>query len=192
MSEVRAPPSSSLWVKVALKLEKRPCSEVTINQRAISALLAGMSPKSTSRLGVTSALPTWLPMIVNEMSGSGGDYLPYMFHARQLGTIVGKRTWGGLVHTADTPPFVDGGSMIAPRGGYFSADGRWAVENTGMAPDVDVENWPKDIVAGHDSQLERAVQIAMKQLTEKPVTRMMKEPPPPTWGKRANEMTTRQ
>jgi len=133
----------------------------------------------------------WGPkvMIVNEMSGSGGDYLPYMFHARKLGTIVGKRTWGGLVHTADTPLFVDGGSMIAPRGGYFSADGHWAVENEGVTPDVDVENWPKDLVAGHDRQLERAVEVAMKQLEEKPVTRMMKEPPPPTWGRRASELS---
>ena len=135
----------------------------------------------------------WGPkvMIVNEMSGSGGDYLPYMFHARKLGSIVGKRTWGGLVHTADTPLFVDGGSMIAPRGGYFAANGHWAVENEGVTPDVDVENWPKDVVAGHDSQLERAVQVAMKQLAEHPVERMMKEPPPPTWGKRPSALTMR-
>ena len=128
----------------------------------------------------------WGPkvMIVNEMAGSGGDYLPYMFRARKLGTIVGKRTWGGLVHTADTPTFIDGGSMIAPRGGYFAADGHWAVENEGVAPDVDVENWPKDVVAGHDAQLERAVEVALKQLADKPVERRMTEPPPPTWGKR--------
>ena len=121
----------------------------------------------------------WGPkvMLVNEMSGSGGDYLPYMFHARRIGTIVGKRTWGGLVHTADTPTFVDGGSMIAPRGGYFAAggEGHWAVENEGVAPDVDVENWPKDLVAGHDAQLERAVRVALDQLAAKPVERLMKE-----------------
>ena len=128
----------------------------------------------------------WGPkvMIVNEMSGSGGDYLPYMFHARSLGTIVGKRTWGGLVHTADTPTFIDGGSMIAPRGGFFSRDGKWAVENEGVAPDIDVENWPKDVIAGRDPQLERAVQEAMRMLKERPVERLPKEPAPPTWGKR--------
>ena len=65
----------------------------------------------------------WGPkvMIINEMAGSGGDLMPYMFKRRKLGTLVGKRTWGGLVHTADTPTFVDGGSMIAPRGGFFDA-----------------------------------------------------------------------
>jgi len=128
----------------------------------------------------------WGPkvMIVNEMAGSGGDLMPWMFHHRNVGLLVGKRTWGGLVHTADTPPFVDGGSMIAPRGGFFSRDGKWAVENQGTTPDVDVENWPKDAIAGHDSQLERAVQEAMRMLKEKPVTRLTTEPPPPTWGQR--------
>jgi hypothetical protein len=60
-------------------------------------------------------------MIINEMAGSGGDLMPYMFKRRKIGPLVGKRTWGGLVHTADTPPFIDGGSMIAPRGGFLHA-----------------------------------------------------------------------
>jgi len=128
----------------------------------------------------------WGPkvMIVNEMAGSGGDLMPYMFKRRKIGLLVGKRTWGGLVHTADTPPFIDGGSMIAPRGGFFSREGRWAVENEGVAPDIDVENWPKDVIAGHDPQLERAVEEAMKMLRTRPVDRAAKEPSPPTWGQR--------
>jgi tricorn protease len=128
----------------------------------------------------------WGPkvMIINEMAGSGGDLMPYMFKRRKLGPLVGKRTWGGLVHTADTPPFIDGGSMIAPRGGFFTRDGKWAVENEGVGPDIDIENWPKDVIAGRDPQLERAVQEAMRLLKERPVDRSPKEPPPPVWGKR--------
>jgi tricorn protease len=128
----------------------------------------------------------WGPkvMIINEMAGSGGDLMPYMFKHRRIGPLVGKRTWGGLVHTADTPPFIDGGSMIAPRGGFFSKDDKWAVENEGVGPDIDVENWPKDVIAGHDPQLERAVQEALRMLKEKPVKRSMTEPPSPTWGQR--------
>jgi tricorn protease len=128
----------------------------------------------------------WGPkvMIINEMAGSGGDLMPWMFRYRKIGLLVGKRTWGGLVHTADTPPFIDGGSMIAPRGGFFTRDGKWAVENEGTPPDIDVENWPKDVIAGHDPQLERAVQEAMRLLKERPVDRATKEPPSPTWGKR--------
>jgi tricorn protease len=132
----------------------------------------------------------WGPkvMIVNEMAGSGGDLMPWMFKHRKIGLLVGKRTWGGLVHTADTPVFVDGGSMIAPRGGFFTREGKWAVENEGTPPDVDVENWPKDSISGHDAQLERAVVEAMRMLGEKPVTRMTTEPPPPTWGQRKTAM----
>jgi tricorn protease len=130
----------------------------------------------------------WGPkvMIINEMAGSGGDLMPYMFKFRKLGPLVGKRTWGGLVHTADTPPFVDGGSAIAPRGGFFTKDGRWAVENEGVAPDIDVENWPKDMIAGRDPQLERAVEEAMRLLKANPVNRMTTEPASPTWGTRRN------
>ena len=131
----------------------------------------------------------WGPkvMIINEMAGSGGDLMPFMFKRRRIGPLIGKRTWGGLVHTADTPPFVDGGSMIAPRGGFFTRDGKWAVENEGVGPDVDVENWPRDVVAGRDPQLERAVQEAMRLLKERPVDRLPKEPPPPVWGKRSSQ-----
>ena len=128
----------------------------------------------------------WGPkvMIINEMAGSGGDLMPWMFRYRKIGTLVGKRTWGGLVHTADTPTFVDGGSMIAPRGGFFTRDNKWAVENEGIAPDIDVENWPKEVIAGGDPQLERAVQEGLRMLKEKPVNRATKEPPSPTWGTR--------
>jgi tricorn protease len=128
----------------------------------------------------------WGPkvMIVNEMAGSGGDLMPWMFKRRKIGPLVGKRTWGGLVHTADTPTFVDGGGMIAPRGGFFTREGKWAVENEGTAPDIDVENWPKDVIAGRDPQLERAVDEALRLLKEQPVERLTKEPPPPTWGRR--------
>ena len=143
------------------------------------------------RMPFTSpAAGIWGPkvMIINEMAGSGGDLMPWMFHNRKIGTLVGKRTWGGLVHTADTPGFIDGGSMIAPRGGFFRRDDKWDVENVGQAPDIDVENWPKDMAAGRDPQLERAIQEALKQLAAKPVQRATKEPASPTWGKRVKPL----
>lgn len=128
----------------------------------------------------------WGPkvMIINEMAGSGGDLMPYMFKRRKLGPLVGARTWGGLVATTDTPNFVDGGSMIAPRFGFFSRDDKFAVENEGVAPDIDVENFPKEVIAGRDPQLERAVQEAMRLLSTWKNDRAAKEPAPPVWGKR--------
>lgn len=130
----------------------------------------------------------WGPkvMIINEMAGSGGDLMPYMFRYRKLGPLVGTTTWGGLVATTDTPPFVDGGSMIAPRFGFFSVDGRFAVENEGVKPDIAVENFPKDVINGRDPQLERAVEEAMRLLRANPVKRMTTEPAAPVHGKRGN------
>ncbi|MCC7053121.1 MAG: PD40 domain-containing protein [Gemmatimonadaceae bacterium] len=127
----------------------------------------------------------WGPkvMIINEMAGSGGDLMPYMFRRRRIGPLVGTRTWGGLVATSDQAPFVDGGGMVAPRLGFFDRDGKWAVENEGVGPDIEVENFPRDVIAGRDPQLERAVQEALRLLAANPV-RLMKEPPGATWGRR--------
>jgi tricorn protease len=128
----------------------------------------------------------WGPkvMIINEMAGSGGDLMPFMFKYRKIGPLVGTRTWGGLVATSDTPPFVDGGSMIAPRFGFIDREGNFAVENVGVAPDIEVENYPKEVIAGKDPQLERAVAEALRLLKEKPGDRMMTEPKGPDWGRR--------
>ncbi|WP_291159253.1 S41 family peptidase [Gemmatimonas sp. UBA7669] len=128
----------------------------------------------------------WGPkvMIINEMAGSGGDLMPYMFKRRKLGPLVGSRTWGGLVATTDTPPFVDGGSMIAPRFGFFSRENQFAVENEGVAPDIDVENFPREVIGGRDPQLERATQEAMRLLQSYRNERVNTEPTAPVWGKR--------
>jgi tricorn protease len=127
----------------------------------------------------------WGPkvMIINEMAGSGGDLMPYMFRYYGVGPLVGKRTWGGLVGTWDTPQLLDGGSMIAPRGGFFDIDGEWRVENEGTPPDIDVEMTPKEVIAGGDPQLERAVQEALRLLEESPVV-LKPEPPPPVRSRR--------
>lgn len=108
----------------------------------------------------------WGPkvMIINERAGSGGDLLPYMFKAAKIGPLVGTRTWGGLVGTWDTPPFVDGGRFVAPRGGFFDANGQWAVEGEGIAPDIEVIQDPKAVMEGHDPQLEAAVKEALRLL----------------------------
>ena len=131
------------------------------------------------------AAGSWGPkvMIINEMAGSGGDLMPYMFRYYEVGPLVGTRTWGGLVGTWDTPPLLDGGSMIAPRGGFFDIDGEWAVENEGTPPDIQVEMTPKDVIAGRDPQLERAVGEAMKLLETGRFQRKT-EPPPPIRSRR--------
>jgi tricorn protease len=108
-------------------------------------------------------------MIINQSAGSGGDAMPWYFRKAHLGTLVGVRTWGGLVGIGDYPTLIDGGRVTAPRFGFFGLHGEWEVEGHGVAPDVEVEELPKDVADGHDMQLERAVAVVMQQLKEQPV-----------------------
>jgi tricorn protease len=117
-------------------------------------------------------------MIINERAGSGGDLMPYLFKFRGVGPLVGTNTWGGLVGTWDTPPLVDGGSFVAPRGGFFDVNGEWAVEATGVAPDIEVMNTPRAVADGHDPQLEAAVAEALR-LLETEAVQFMPEPAAP-------------
>ena len=106
-------------------------------------------------------------MITDETAGSGGDYLPWMFRKFKLGTIVGKRTWGGLVGVLGYPEFIDGGVVTAPNVAFYSENG-FRIENEGVAPDIEVEQWPELVIKGHDPQLEKAIEIALKGLEENP------------------------
>jgi tricorn protease len=112
-------------------------------------------------------------MIINQSAGSGGDAMPWYFRKAHLGTLVGVRTWGGLVGIGGYPTLIDGGGVTAPRYAIYGLNGQWEVEGHGIPPDVEVEELPKDVAAGHDMQLEKAVAIVMEQLKEHPFV-----PPP--------------
>ena len=107
-------------------------------------------------------------MIINEMAGSGGDMMPWMFRYTKAGTLVGKRTWGGLIGVLGFPTLMDGGTITAPNIRIASPSGEWIAENTGVAPDVEIELDPKAIREGHDPQLERAVSLALEELKKHP------------------------
>jgi tricorn protease len=108
-------------------------------------------------------------MIVNEMAGSGGDALPWYFRKQKIGPLVGKRTWGGLVGIGGYPELIDGGSVTSPRWALYGTEGEWEVENTGIAPDVEVDLDPAAVRQGHDPQLEKAVEVVMRLLAEHPL-----------------------
>ena len=119
-------------------------------------------------------------MIINELSGSGGDALPWFFHKLQIGSLVGKRTWGGLVAAFPLPQLMDGGFVTSPDAAIYGLNGDWEVENHGVAPDIEVEMDPAAWRQGHDPQLERAVQTVMEQLKANPPA-THKRPPYPNY-----------
>jgi tricorn protease len=107
-------------------------------------------------------------MLADENAGSGGDLLPWMFRKFKVGPLVGTRTWGGLVGILGFPDLMDGGGITAPNIAFWDPDKGWAVENEGVAPDVEVEQTPAEVIDGHDPQLERAIAIVQEQLKKNP------------------------
>jgi tricorn protease len=116
-------------------------------------------------------------MIIDENAGSGGDMLPYMFRKFNVGTMVGKTTWGGLVGVLGFPELLDGGYVTAPNVAIWTEDG-FIVENVGVAPDIDVEQTPADVIDGHDPQLEKAIEVALEQLKLNPPVEPVRPPYP--------------
>ncbi len=149
------------------------------------------SKANDNRPWTTPIAGIWGPkvMIINERAGSGGDLLPYMFKHKEIGPLIGTRTWGGLVGTWDTPRFIDGGRMVAPRGGFYDLEGNWGVEGEGVAPDIEVIQEPKEVLAGKDPQLERAVKEALEMLKTQEF-KLEPEPAAPVRWKRPKSFDT--
>jgi len=108
-------------------------------------------------------------MLINQLSGSGGDALPWYFRKAGIGPLIGKRTWGGLIGIYDYPELMDGGNVTSPRIAIYGLKGEWEVENQGISPDIDVELDPEAVREGHDPQLEMGVRKVMELLQHKPL-----------------------
>jgi tricorn protease len=107
-------------------------------------------------------------MLINGYSSSGGDALPYYFRKQKLGTIIGTRTWGGLIGISGNPSLMDGGNVSAPQFRFLDTEGMWAVEGEGVAPDIEVIDRPELVAAGQDPSLEAAVKLLLEQLEKNP------------------------
>jgi tricorn protease len=117
--------------------------------------------------------------LINGHSGSGGDAFPYYFRKRGLGSVIGTRTWGGLIGISNQPNLMDGGNVTVPQFRFLDTDGRWVVENEGVAPDIEVIDRPDLVARGQDPALERAIELLMEELRRNPAARP-EVPPPPT------------
>ncbi|MEO7917404.1 MAG: PDZ domain-containing protein, partial [Dokdonella sp.] len=106
-------------------------------------------------------------MLINGLSSSGGDAFPYYFRKLGLGKIIGTRTWGGLIGISGNPGLADGGSVLASTFRFMDTDGKWAVENEGVSPDIEVIDRPELLAAGRDPSIEKAVEVLMQELATK-------------------------
>jgi tricorn protease len=124
-------------------------------------------------------------MLINEMAGSGGDLLPWMFRKFSLGPLIGKRTWGGLVGVLGFPVLMDGGFITAPNLAFWTEEDGFGIENVGVPPDIEVEMTPADYQAGRDPQLEKAIEV-IKDMLKKNPPKKLQRPPYPVRVRKAN------
>jgi tricorn protease len=141
-------------------------------------VMGATSPEGEDVIIPTQAIFGPKVMLANQMSGSGGDGLPWLFKKSGVGTLVGVRTWGGYVWIGGYPRLMDGGRVTAPRWAPYGPNGEWEIENRGVTPDVEVEQDPALVRQGHDPQLERAVQIAVDALEKTPPKKLVRPPYP--------------
>ena len=69
--------------------------------------------------------------VSNEYNGSDGECFIEHFKARQLGTVVGVPSWGGLVGILNPQATIDNGTIQQPNNAFYGREGKWWVENHG-------------------------------------------------------------
>jgi tricorn protease len=110
----------------------------------------------------------YMAAITNQYAASDGDIFSEFFKVYKLGPLIGERTWGGVRGIRGDIPLIDGGYITRPEFADYGLDSKWVVENHGVAPDIEVDNRPDDVVRGKDAQLDRAIEEVMKKIEANP------------------------
>ncbi len=106
--------------------------------------------------------------VTNENAGSDGDIFSHCFKLMELGLLIGKRTWGGVIGISPHQMFVDRGGTTQPEYSFWFVDVGWSVENYGTDPDIEVDYRPQDYATEGDPQLDRAIEELLRQMEENP------------------------
>jgi tricorn protease len=109
--------------------------------------------------------------LTNEHAGSDGDIFSHGFKLMKLGTLVGTRTWGGVIGIWPRHLLADGTTTTQPEFSFWFEDVGWGVENHGTDPQIEVDNAPQDSAAGRDRQLEVALKTALDAAARDGVSR---------------------
>ncbi|HEY3872923.1 MAG TPA: S41 family peptidase [Actinocrinis sp.] len=116
-------------------------------------------------------------VVADEFAGSDGDIVTEAIKHYNIGTVVGTRTWGGVIGIDMRYELIDGTQVTQPKFAFWFAGSGWKVENYGVEPDIEVPIAPHDWAAGHDPQLETAIRIALAALEANPPARPPQMPP---------------
>lgn len=103
-------------------------------------------------------------VLINEDTGSNGEFFAEAIKRKGLATVMGVRTWGGSIGIEPHQGLVDGGTTTPPQFGLYTLDGHWPIEGWGVEPHIVVMNMPADVVAGKDAQLDAAIAHLLDEL----------------------------
>ena len=109
-----------------------------------------------------------LVCLTNEFAGSDGDIFSHSFKLMKLGPLIGKRTWGGVVGIWPRFRLNDGTYTSQPEFSFWFKDVGWSVENYGTDPDIEVDILPQDWAQGKDPQLDKSIEVLLKELKKNP------------------------
>jgi len=103
------------------------------------------------------------PLVVMcaQTSFSNAEMFPNSMKSRKLATLVGMPTPGYVIYTYGLQ-LVDGTIARMPSTGVYRLDGS-PLENMGVVPDFALENDPVEFLAGKDAQLDKAIEVLLKQ-----------------------------
>lgn len=106
-------------------------------------------------------------LLVNKYSASDGDLFPWSFKENKIGTLIGTRSWGGIIGISGSLPYMDGTDIRVPFFTNYDTRGNWIVENHGVDPDILIDNDPLLEFKGIDQQLDKAIEVIMEQLKDR-------------------------
>ncbi|EWC62753.1 putative protease [Actinokineospora spheciospongiae] len=117
--------------------------------------------------------------VADQFSGSDGDIVNAAIKALGIAPVVGVRTWGGVIGMDMRYRLVDGTLVTQPRYAIHLDGVGWGLENRGVDPDVEVVMAPQDHAAGRDTQLDKAIELALAELETRPAVTPPELPPLP-------------
>jgi tricorn protease len=123
-------------------------------------------------------------VLVNEDTGSNGEFFAEAMKVKKLAPVIGMRTWGGAIGIEPHQDLVDGGTVTPPQFGLYGLDRKWLIEGTGVVPDIEVQNMPYEVWRGQDAQLDKAIAHVQELLK----TSAVEIPPVPEYPVKAKRV----
>ncbi len=155
--------------KAALIVDDRYNGGGNIDQIVLERLRRILAGLTTNREQAAQSIPQQILVgpkvcLINNYSASDGDIFPFFFKKYGLGPLIGTRTWGGVRGIRGEWTMLDGGYITVPEDAQYGLQSEWVIENHGVDPDINVDTDPGQLLAGHDAQLETAVNYLLKKL----------------------------